>query len=74
MLMKIQGKEDTKSNAHVGQALECNRLFYAAAKALGLNPTLIHIDKDWAKINAAKVVGPLPLFLKGFNKPFTTWF
>jgi len=74
MLTKIHKKEDTKSNAHVREAFECNRLFYAAAKALGLNPTLIHIDKDWAKINATKVVGPLPLFLKGLNKPFTTSF
>lgn len=58
MLMEIHPREDTKTQAHSGEALECNRNFYTAAKDLGLYPTFVHTDKDWSEISAAQVFSP----------------
>jgi MULE transposase domain len=58
MLMEIHSKEDTRKKTHEGEALQCNENFFRAARELGLDPTYVHTDKDWAEINAAKV--PLP--------------
>jgi hypothetical protein len=55
MLMEIHDKENTKSRDHAGEALECNRNFYAAGKNLGLYPKFVHTDKDWSEISAAQV-------------------
>jgi hypothetical protein len=55
MLMEIHPKEDTKTNKHAGEATVCNKNFYQAAKALGINPKIVHTDKDWSEINAAQV-------------------
>ena len=55
MLMEIYDKENTKSMDHAGEALECNRNFYMAAKNLGLYPKFVHTDKDWSEISAAQV-------------------
>lgn len=61
MLMEIHPKEDTKSNKHAGEALQCNHNFYCAAKELGLNPGIVHTDKDWSEISAAQVLLPIPV-------------
>jgi hypothetical protein len=58
MLMEIHDKENTKSMAHAGEALQCNRNFYTAAKNLGLYPKFVHTDKDWSEISAAQVFPP----------------
>jgi hypothetical protein len=55
MLMEIHDKESTKSGKHKGEALECNRHFYDAAKELGLDPRFIHTDKDFSEITATQV-------------------
>jgi hypothetical protein len=60
MLMEIHSKENTRTNAHQGEALECNRHFYAVAKELGLNPRFVHMDKDFSEISAVQVLPPLP--------------
>jgi hypothetical protein len=65
MLMEIHEKEDTKSRKHHGEALQCNREFYSAAKERGLQPQFVHTDKDWSEISAAKVES-LPLSLEYF--------
>ena len=61
MLMEIHDKENTKHEKHYGEALVCNRQFYAAAKERGLEPKFVHTDKDWSEISAAQVES-LPLF------------
>jgi len=58
MLMEVRPKEDTKSPAHQGEALQCNRNFYNATKQLGLLPKFVHTDKDWSEISAAQVNHP----------------
>jgi len=58
MLMEIHRKEDTRTNKHSGEALQCNRNFYSAARALGLNPTILHTDKDFVEITASQVYLP----------------
>ena len=55
MLMEIHPRENTKNEKHDGEAYECNLNFYAAGERLGLHPTFVHTDKDFAEINAAKV-------------------
>ena len=55
MLMEIHPKEDTRTNAHKGEALECNRKFYTLAKELGLEPNFVHTDKDFSEISAVQV-------------------
>src|SRR5436305_7774275 len=64
MLMEIHAKEDTKTQKHKKEALECNRLFYKAAKDLGIYPDFAHTDKDFCEISAAKVFS-LPFDLVG---------
>ena len=59
--MEIHKKEKTKSNpVHDGEALECNRNFYTAAKVLGIDPLFVHTDKDWSEISAVQVPILLP--------------
>jgi hypothetical protein len=60
MIMEIHDQENTTSAKHAGEAKECNRTFYAAAKQLGLEPRFVHTDKDFSEINAAKVYCPCP--------------
>lgn len=55
MLMEIHPKEDTRKNKHEGEAKQCNKNFYQAAKEMGLDPIFVHTDKDWAEISAAQV-------------------
>jgi hypothetical protein len=55
MLMEIGAKEDTRKQTHKGEALECNKTFFQAAKDLGLQPEFVHTDKDWAEISAVQV-------------------
>ena len=55
MLMEIGVKEDTRKEKHKGEALECNKAFFQAAKDLGLQPHFVHTDKDWAEISAVQV-------------------
>ena len=55
MLMEIGVKEDTRKEKHKGEALECNKTFFQAAKDLGLQPEFVHTDKDWAEISAVQV-------------------
>jgi hypothetical protein len=64
MIMEIHEREDTRTSKHAGEAKECNRTFYAAAKRLGLEPHTVHTDKDFSEINAAKVCPPLPISCK----------
>lgn len=53
--MEIHSREDTRQRGHTGEALQCNKNFYQAAKEMGMEPKFVHTDKDWAEINAAKV-------------------
>jgi hypothetical protein len=55
MLMEIGVKEDTRNAKHKGEALQCNKTFFQAAKDLGLVPQFVHTDKDWAEISAVQV-------------------
>ena len=55
IMMEIHPKEDTKTNKHAGEATVCNKNFYRAAKALGINPKIVHTDKGWLEINAVQV-------------------
>jgi hypothetical protein len=58
MLMEIHPREDTKTAKHGNEASQCNRNFYSAAKAIGLDPAFVHTDKDWSEISAAQVYDP----------------
>jgi MULE transposase domain len=55
MLVDVPKTENTKSKEHEHQSLECNKHFFNSAKDLGLSPTFIHLDKDYAEISAAQV-------------------
>jgi hypothetical protein len=55
MIMEIHPKEDCRTNQHTGEALECNKHFYAAAKELGLEPRFVHTDKDFSEMTAVQV-------------------
>jgi hypothetical protein len=55
MLVDVPKIENTKSKQHERESLECNRHFFKSAKDLGLIPTFVHFDKDYAEISAAQV-------------------
>ena len=57
MLMEVPKNENPNSRRAEGQATACNKAFFAKSKELGLYPHFIHTDKDWAQINAIKVLG-----------------
>jgi hypothetical protein len=52
MLMEIHDKEDCRTKEHKGEALDCNRDFFQAAKELGINPAFVHTDKDFSELTA----------------------
>jgi hypothetical protein len=59
MIMEIHPKEDCRTNQHKGEALECNKHFYAAAKELGLEPRFVRTDKDFSELSASQVATTL---------------
>jgi hypothetical protein len=64
MVMEIHEKEDTRTSKHAGEAKECNRIFYAMAKRLGMESHFVHTDKDFSEINAAKVCRLSPCIMQ----------
>jgi hypothetical protein len=64
-LMAVGVKEDTTKAKHKGEALECNKNFFLAAKELGLVPRFVHTDKDWSEISAIQVTTSSPHFIAG---------
>jgi hypothetical protein len=63
MLVHVPKQENTKTKQYEHEALQCNEHFFQAARDLGVNPTYVHLDKDFAEISAAQVLSRLLEFL-----------